>query len=569
MKTNKIFKYIVLSLLSVAIFTGCKDDDDLGTAPRLFRPVTTLDNQNNNLIVTWGNIKGATSYELELYKATGEKTESGAEIVTKYLTTTTNTSPYTFENVPWDEKYAVRIKAIGNNIESEFYDSKLISIVYPTKLTGSKTIDIAAMLSWSTGGSQYTKIVVNTVDNPSADPIEVRVSASDYEAGKKAINGLEPNTSYQAVVYSGEEGDSYEGRLTFKTREAEDFDAKYGAGMYLDIRGDENASILTSADFLSQINAVEGMTVILQGNFLYKLGSSIKFKKSVNFVTGLSLEGNAIFSQAAALQTDANATIEKITFTEVDFYSDKALDESTSVAKTTDKGFGGRQVYNINGTNSLLKELRFTNCRLEGYRALVRMQAATDGIAKTVFDGCTINGVGDQGAVTSTNLAGVMDVVEFNNCTITNVIMLADLRASKNKPEFTISNCTFCYAPLEATAAGANLFRFEKNAVNLNVENTVFGPSMALVSGNMTTYTASTKGSIMLNASATTCNVKNSFKTNFAWTVVGESATYPLEGLTTIAMDENALFNDPTNEIFSYLGNFDGSSTAGAIKWRK
>ena len=71
MKAIKYFKYIVLSLLIGAGLASC-NDDDLGTTPRLFRPVATIESQNNNIVVTWDNIKGASSYEIILFKMTGE-----------------------------------------------------------------------------------------------------------------------------------------------------------------------------------------------------------------------------------------------------------------------------------------------------------------------------------------------------------------------------------------------------------------------------------------------------------------------------------------------------------------
>ena len=62
-------------------------------------------------------------------------------------------------------------------------------------------------------------------------------------------------------------------------------------------------------------------------------------------------------------------------------------------------------MFNINGTNSTLKKISFKGCKIEGYRAMVRAQAATDGVQEIEVDNCIINGIGDQGVFTTNNKA--------------------------------------------------------------------------------------------------------------------------------------------------------------------
>ena len=574
MNATKYFKYIALSLLIGLGFTSC-DNDDLGTAPRLFRPVASIESQNNNVIVTWDNIKGASSYEVVLYKMTGED-EEGTLIGTEYQKSTTSTSPYTFEGVEWDEKYGVKVKAIGENIESEYYETKAISVSYPTKLVSIRSIDIAALATWSSGGNQITAIQVVPTE-ATVDPITVTVSDEEYQKGQKVVYGLQPNTVYTLMAYSGQEQTraTYEGKLGFTTREAENFDEKYGAGMYMDLRNYDDPNILISEDVKNKLDATEGLTIILKGGYEYKTSSEtpLKFQKSAHFITGLSLEGNAIIVQSGAMQSESGASIAALSFQDINFISDKALE--TPIAEWTDKSFGGRQVYNVNGSKSMVSELTFKSCRFDGYRAVVRLQGE-DGVQKVSFQSCTINGIGDQAVVTTNNNAkATMDEINFVDCTITNIIQLSDLRSSKNAPNLTVNSCTFCYAPVDRTDKGDwALFRFNTNPVILNVENTVFGPSMGSATADGTSilpYTAG-KGSILLNATAGTAGVKNSYRTNFEWTKIGDKeTTYPLDGLSTIATDEKGLFTSPTaaDENYTFNFTFDGMSTAGAMKWRK
>ena len=82
--------------------------------------------------------------------------------------------------------------------------------------------------------------------------------------------------------------------------------------------------------------------------------------------------------------------------------------------------------------------------------------------------------------------------------------------------------------------------------------------------GSVITPYVAGKGSIFLNGTDGTAGVKNSYRTNFEWTKVGDKAlTYPLDGLITIATDEKGLFTAPTAEEENYMFNFtfDGISS--------
>jgi hypothetical protein len=132
------------------------------------------------------------------------------------------------------------------------------------------------------------------------------------------------------------------------------------------------------------------------------------------------------------------------------------------------------------------------------------------------------------------------------------------------------------------TTANANtpLFRFGSNAATLIISNTVFGPSMASAGhsgGTIITYTSKTgeegaeenKGSIMLNGSAATVSVSNSYKTDFDWTKIGTGeTTYPIDGLESVSVDETKLFKAPSDGDYSIQYSFNGAKNAGALKWR-
>lgn len=577
----KYKKYLLTMLFAATVgsmMTSCSDDDNLGDAPRLFRPIASATVNTNTLQVEWDKIQGATSYELELGVVTSTD-EDGTNHLKVIKTVTTEDDNYTFDDLDWDEKYGVRIKCIGDNKESEYYEVKAQSVNYPTKVSGAKAIDNAARVSWGAGGQQIKYIVAIPTDEDAAanlDTIKVKVSDAEYAQGYADVYGLQPETSYTFKTYDSSSevnNQTYAGKTSTTTKASVNFDEKYGAGNWLDIRGwdaKQAKDTLKTAEFWEQVK--DGMTVILRGEQEYKISNAINLDRNVTFITGMTLGGNAQFTFSGGMNVKTGANIDKIKFESIDMISDKQLDDDEFRAGT-DKGFGGRQVINVNGTNSTIGEIVFNDCLIKGFRGVVRAQAATDNFNKVTFKGCTINGVGDQGVVTTNNKAADWKEVTFDDCTITNVVLLCDFRSSANPMTVNVSNCTFCYAPMETTAnANTPLFRFSKNNVTLNVSKSIFGPSLATegsAGSKIQLYTPGVKGSILLDSATPQVNVSESYKTNFAYTEVGANLTqYPIEGLTNFAGDENALWTDPANGNFKFKATLDVTD-AGASIWRQ
>lgn len=577
MKLKNILAIMLLAATTTGFLSSCSDKATDSQAPRLFRPVASLVTSNNSVTASWDNISGATQYNLTLYRVTGQD-EAGENIYEAVSTGSCESSPYTFEDLAWDEKYRVEISCSGNNIESKTYTTSDVNVAYPTSLKSSpKTIDNAARITWDLNGDQI-KTIVATPEDGEGDPVIVTLSDAQYEAGQIDIMGLEAGTKYIFTAYSDKEelsNSTYVGKVTATTSKPIDFDEAYGAGKWLDIREyDENMAkdTLKTPEFWEQVS--DGMTIILRGDFDYKVNNSQPFDKSVRFVTASTLGNNARFVSSGGLTLAKGVTIDFIEFVNVDFISDKAMPKGgNEIATNTDKGFGGRQVFNISGTNSTLKKISFKGCKIEGYRAMVRAQKATDGVQEIEVDNCIINGIGDQGVFTTTNTAADFQKITLKNSTITNIVMLCDLRNSKGDLEFNIENCTFCYAPIETTAnASTPMFRINgnKNTVKLNVQNTLFGPSMYTGGGgaSITTYKAGEKGSIFLNGSETTlASVSKSFKTNFTWTEIGANlTTYPLDGLQELSVDETGLWSAPASGEFKLITSV-GEDGIGDPRW--
>lgn len=570
---------MLMAAATAFTFSSCSDDDNLGDAPRLFRPIASLDVSRNNLIVTWDKIKEADEYTLELYKLTDAGDEAGTTDRTLLRTEICpkETTTFTFSDLEWDEKYEVAISCKNSGKESEKYLTSSASITYFSKIKSVKAIDNAVRITWAVSDNAdiIRKIQAvpvygpETADEDKAETLTIDVSESDNLIDHIDIAGLSPETKYTFYTYKDAEtldNSTYAGKISATTTAKIDFDASYGEGNWIDIRSWDDADTLRSAEFMARLT--EGMTVILRGDFDYKVGKEMAFDKSVHFVTGPTLGGNARFISSSAMGCAKNATVDHIIFEDIDFYGGT----NVNVATCTDKGFGGKQVFNENGTASTLNSIVFRNCNIEYYRAVVRVQSKNDNILSIEMDNCTVNGIGDQGVVTTTNNAADYRSVSLNNCTFTNIVMMCDLRATAQALKFDVNQCTFCYAPMETTAnANTPLFRIGKNDnVELNITSSLFGPSMATEGSSgskLITYTAGPKGSIFLDYQDGKVGASKSFKTNFAWTEIGDAAkTYPIASINSLDYDEKKLWMDPENGDFTVIATIEGE-IPGATKW--
>ncbi len=583
----KIRKYIAMMLLTCMVgytFTACKDDEALGEAPRIFRPVATLEVQQNKIVVDWENIKEATSYELELYRVIGTDEVTGESIYeeTPVKTGTCTSAPYTFDDLSWDEKYIVKIKGVNDNKSSEYYQTKEVSVTYISKITGVKLIDNAARVSWDEGGAVIKAIKV--VEEPVEDvvaPVDanewsVPVSDEEYTQGYVDIKSLTPEMRYTFYAYSDASNmnnDTYAGRASGTTPASANYDDDFGVGNWIDLRSyseEEAADILNSDDLKAQLK--DNMGLILSPGVDYYV-EGFKFNKSLTLMTGPTLGNNARLIIKSAFQCEKGMTVEKIEFRNLDMYSKYAVPGGgyeLNDPEMHNKGFGGMQVFNEKGTNSTVGSLIFSGCHLEGYRSIVRAQSDNDNFTKILFDGCSINGVGDQGVITTTNTKADWREVSFKDCTITNVVEFCDFRSIANDLTLNIENCTFCYAPIETSKYNSlPLFRIENNtAVTLNVTNTLFGPAMATVGqdgSNICPNVAGTIGSFFLNAPSP-ANVVNSFKTNFEWIVDANGKTYPMEGLQALDAAETEIWNNPSAGDFKIISS-KVPAGVGASKW--
>ena len=571
-------------LLLMAVATGlgtlvsCEDDDE-STLSGLFRPVINendnivhgLDDDNSPyMIINWDNYSNANQYVVKIEANDGSDTR---EI-------TTDTTFYRFDKLQYDKEYNISISSANTvtNLTSKPFTLTTTSLDYPTMLStpsASDIIDVAARIRWNEN-ADYDKLAIYKDDTDELVK-EVTVSGDMLSALSTIIDELEPRTTYRVEAYKNGE---YKGKKRFTTTAAENF-----SGSVIDLRlvHDTIAKTYFNSDQLAfDVEAAQGqdLTYVLKGGFQYKISGGTALPataQKIKFVTGLTLEGNATFLQSGGFTMASEAEINEVEFEKIDFISDRTNGGDYAVATNHDKGWGGRQVFNVNGTKATMKNLIYTSCSFTGYRAVCRAQSDKDNVNNITFNGCVINCIGDQGVITTTNKAADWQSVTMKNCTVTNIVMLCDLRSTKETLKFNIENCTFCYAPIETTANGNTpMFRLGSGNVDLTVKNTLFGPAMMTTDAGGTeifTYTPGTVGSIFLAGTPANLNVDNSYKTNFAWTDLGtEEApkTYPLDGLSDLSLSETELWSNPTKGVFNIIGSQTGVDfkILGDARWQ-
>ncbi|MCR5152680.1 MAG: hypothetical protein K6A98_05960 [Prevotella sp.] len=581
MITKNIKRLLIAGLVCcgfAAVLTSCSDDDNVGESPRFFRPVPSYDTNRNILTVNWNAIAGATEYVLTLSRqVTDENGETQLEMLRQV---TTPENKYIFNDLAWDEKYVYTISCNNGVKTSEDYESDPITIAYSTKLTEVKTIDNAARVAWKNDANDDVFAILAAIPANGGEAVYHEVTEDEMAQGFADIYGLNPETQYLFTAYKDLEthnNDTYAGRLKGTTKASVDFDEKYGVGMWIDLRDETTNTIFQgeAGPVWDDLGIKDGMTIILRGEMKYKVNATTLFDRSLHFVTGQTLGGNAQFISSGGFLLEKGSTVDELSFQDIDFISDKAGENPMQYVKGYNaKDFGGRQVYNSNGMNSTLKSLIFKGCTFTGYRAVVRAQGETDNINDIVFDGCVFNGIGDQGIVTNNNKGTDMRSITFKDCTFLNVVMATDVRSTTDdKCNVSAQQCSFCYCPIEGSTSG--LFRFGDLNVTFSVSNCIFGPSLSCPDNKtVTTFTpGGTKEDVLsyqMNKNFGTVAVDGTYFTSFPTWNTSESK-YFADQATILPEKETDIWQNPADGDLKLVGATGlqlAGWGAGASKWR-
>lgn len=537
------------------LMTSCSDDDDAGSKV-LLRPVTAMEIVQNKAYLSWKSVEGATEYIVEVYKVV----DKGEELY-KTETVPGDRSSCVID-LDWEENYKFKVKCEGNGRLSGYWETEVTGVLYrplSIELGEARTIDTQALISWTPNDTvvitALTAVPMGLETVNSQDIKVYNVSSEEYLAGSKIIDDLTPETSYRVSFYSGDEqsSDTYQARIEVKTAVTENLDEDYGTANRIDLRNEA-----FDPDYFNKLDwnsLAEGTTFVLPAGKTYVLNSGetvIEFAHSVHFVTPQTLEDYPTFSFDNAFRIVEGGVVDKVTFKRINLRASKSLSE------VADNSLSGKQVICPESDVFLINTIDFTNCYIENFRSIVRSKKATGNVGAIAFKECTINAIGNQGIVSTDGKNGnYINDVSFDECTITNICGIADLRNSSNGKSISITNTTFCYAPME----NSFLFRVDPS-IAVKIENCVFGGSMK-IDGKLPKFNELGSGGQDDYTGVYPFSSVNSFQANDRTSSKGNL------GLSDSKMSTATLFTAPGTNNFKLNELFTGCSSVGASKWRR
>lgn len=537
------------------LMTSCSDDDDAGSKV-LLRPVTAMEIVQNKAYLSWKSVEGATEYIVEVYKVV----DKGEELY-KTETVPGDRSSCVID-LDWEENYKFKVKCEGNGRLSGYWETEVTGVLYrplSIELGEARTIDTQALISWMPNDTvvitALTAVPMGLETVNSQDIKVYNVSSEEYLAGSKIIDDLTPETSYRVSLYSGEEqnSDTYQARIEVKTAVTENLDEDYGTANRIDLRNEA-----FDPDYFNKLDwnsLAEGTTFVLPAGKTYVLNSGetvIEFAHSVHFVTPQTLEDYPTFSFDNAFRIVEGGVVDKVTFKRINLRASKSLSE------VADNSLSGKQVICPESDVFLINTIDFTNCYIENFRSIVRSKKATGNVGAIAFKECTINAIGNQGIVSTDGKNGnYINDVSFDECTITNICGIADLRNSSSGKSISITNTTFCYAPME----NSFLFRVDPS-IAVKIENCVFGGSMK-IDGKLPKLNELGSGGQDDYTGVYPFSSVNSFQANDRTSSKGNL------GLSDSKMSTATLFTAPGTNNFKLNELFTGCSSVGASKWRR
>ena len=537
------------------LMTSCSDDDDAGSKV-LLRPVTAMEIVQNKAYLSWKSVEGATGYIVEVYKVV----DKGEELY-KTETVPGDRSSCVID-LDWEENYKFKVKCEGNGRLSGYWETEVTGVLYrplSIELGEARTIDTQALISWMPNDTvvitALTAVPMGLETVNSQDIKVYNVSSEEYLAGSKIIDDLTPETSYRVSFYSGDEqsSDTYQARIEVKTAVTENLDEDYGTANRIDLRNEA-----FDPDYFNKLDwnsLAEGTTFVLPAGKTYVLNSGetvIEFAHSVHFVTPQTLEDYPTFSFDNAFRIVEGGVVDKVTFKRINLRASKSLSE------VADNSLSGKQVICPESDVFLINTIDFTNCYIENFRSIVRSKKATGNVGAIAFKECTINAIGNQGIVSTDGKNGnYINDVSFDECTITNICGIADLRNSSSGKSISITNTTFCYAPME----NSFLFRVDPS-IAVKIENCVFGGSMK-IDGKLPKFNELGSGGQDDYTGVYPFSSVNSFQANDRTSSKGNL------GLSDSKMSTTTLFTAPGTNNFKLNELFTGCSSVGASKWRR
>jgi len=147
--------------------------------------------------LSWSKVKNADSYTIELFAAGDSDFSGSSERIIEEISF--EQVPYTLVGLDGDTDYAVRVKAVGKDIQ----DSKWSTAVFTTlseqiftDINPEELLSTSVVLNW-TAGQKATQILIQPGQHIH------QITDAEIAAGKAQITGLIGETSYTATLLNG------------------------------------------------------------------------------------------------------------------------------------------------------------------------------------------------------------------------------------------------------------------------------------------------------------------------------------------------------------------------------
>lgn len=545
-------KTLFFILVGILMFSACEKDDEAFDRTRLFRPVLNEDlfSERNTIIVNMGQLKEAESYTIEVSRDTFASIDYTIETDTNYVVINKD---LVGEELFWNTLYQVRATAHAENPE---FDSKIADLGnvrtqrFPTILEipeAYDVIDTAARVTWVAAGAEVTGIKVFAEDdlqlsNPLFD--ERPVTAEEREATEAIVTGLEPNTTYQIAIYSGEELRGWVNYTTFEK------DVDPSDPNVIDIRNDESPSAVSNA----VASAPDGALILVKRGVTYdfpeaNLNKSITIRAAYGFG-----EQKATLFTTGNWDIDDGSTIDHIRFIGLELRGED---------------YTGDYVFNPNRSDVSIGEVVFEDCRITNFRGIMRIRTSVQlelyRISNSVVD--TIGGYGIITTDTDPADAGSPPTASVQNIELVNStfnFIDTGIQSRNNSESITIENCTFA----NFIVTGGRLFRYRggdgnDNVTNgISIRNSIFGHSWDM-SGEES-YGIQGIGQGLAN---TSWDIVNNYSTaNFSFRDGTEIPGFPVGNYSGTQED---LWINPEENNFNFQDpGFSGRFDTGDPRWR-
>lgn len=291
---SRLIYFACVSLASLTM-ASCSDVDDEITEivfGRNFSPTNLGASVRNrtNVYLTWDLRDSDTGYEIEVYED-DSLTFAGSPVQT--ISISKDDVPYTVTGLIGETAYSFRVRAITENDESR--TSKWSGVYAKTGAeqiaTGYSAEARSVTLTWKAGES---------ADFIQIGSITHNLTASEIAEGSAKIDGLTPNTEYEAVM---KRGDKTRASWTFTT----DFDLGDAHRVH---EGDDLAAIVAAAADGDSIAVFEG-TYVIEGETGV---GSLAIDKSLKFFAATSND-HPVINARFSISNNASLEIVNISLT--------------------------------------------------------------------------------------------------------------------------------------------------------------------------------------------------------------------------------------------------------------